>query len=354
MESLEKKTEGAPYRRLKIPGLKRRVAKLVHAYSLWEGPDHLLIRTEASMLVSVAESFSRIYFRDILAVQYRQTSEWLFKAALGGGGVCLLLLLGLILWMGSYSIPGAWFLFGISAVVMLPLGLGIAAGPTCEFHIWTATGKTSIDPVKHLRVARRFAAYLREKIAVEQAGLAWVEAPVAPVAQPPPVAPLPVIQPPILPGRMPMNEGGPFQTKSAPVFFLLAALLGLNVGLDLLFDHVGVTLSRLVVGAVVFSLGVHVLVKIQQSRGGKALLAPTWGVMAVLTLTAGAAYVCYLVYTIHSDIDPYDVWPLLKALSSEKNLVLRFWHSFEVIALMAISAWGMARLHALARQKAGG
>jgi hypothetical protein len=131
--------------------------------SLWLGKDHLLV-IETS---GYTESYKRFYFRDIQGIILWKTDRWKIWALVF---VLLAGLCGLIAVLSGE--PVAAWIFGILAgLLLLALGLDLAAGPTCRCQFRTAVQTEEFPSLNRLRRTRKVLDRVRPLIVAAQGAL---------------------------------------------------------------------------------------------------------------------------------------------------------------------------------------
>jgi hypothetical protein len=131
--------------------------------SLWLGKDHLLCIDMAGY----AETYKRFYFRDIQAIYFRRTIEWLIVALILGAFAAML---GLLAILGGNAIV-AWICGSLGGLLTLGLLLDLLAGPTCKAYLRTAVQTEDLVSVHRVRKARQILERLRPLIAAAQGQL---------------------------------------------------------------------------------------------------------------------------------------------------------------------------------------
>ena len=152
------------YRRLARARARSRFAVALTARtSLWLGKDHLL-QIDSN---GYTETYKRFYFRDIQALVFSRTDNWLYQAVVLGGLACLFVLIAIL---GGGPVM-AW-VFGILAAILgLAAGLDLLSGPTAKCYVRTAVQTETLVSLNRVRRARKVFARLRPLISSVQGEL---------------------------------------------------------------------------------------------------------------------------------------------------------------------------------------
>ena len=139
-----------PYR--KVRGAGRGTFERVRLYF---GPDHLLQVKSTGH----SETYSRFYFRDIQALQLRQTSfGTMITVALAG----FTILFASVALMTDDIAQIVWAVF--SGVCLALLAVNFFQGPTCHCQIRTAVQTRRLDSLNRLKQAQTFLAQIKPEI----------------------------------------------------------------------------------------------------------------------------------------------------------------------------------------------
>jgi hypothetical protein len=153
----------------------------ISSYSLWLGPDHLLL-IESN---GYTETYKRFYFRDIQAIIVRQTSRQRTTSIILGALAAALIGIGLI--AGGISVIITYSVIAF-LTCLIPLLINVLLGPTCTCQIRTAV-QTEDLPVRRMGKARKILQRIRPLIAEAQGQITAeeVDAQMRVVANAPPV-----------------------------------------------------------------------------------------------------------------------------------------------------------------------
>lgn len=148
---------------ISLPGVTH---KNLGKYTLWQGPDHLLLVYSNGM----SEDYKRFYYKDILGIVITRTIN---------ATVTLLVILGLFLltsfftwkiWSIDQGPAGAFL--GIIAFVFLAYLISlIIKGPSCECRIITAVQNEKLPAVSLVRHSRKLMAILKPIILEAQGAI---------------------------------------------------------------------------------------------------------------------------------------------------------------------------------------
>lgn len=145
-------------------------------FSLWLGPDHVLL-VEANMMT---ERYQRVWLRDLQGFIVRPSREALWATSVGAGFTLLFGVLAVALEVDMAVTGTFWTLAVVGATSLL---FGLIFARTCHFYAVTAVQRTEWPNVarrRHLRkLLRRLEPLVREAQAGEPAAGASSPSPVS-------------------------------------------------------------------------------------------------------------------------------------------------------------------------------
>jgi hypothetical protein len=153
----------------------------ISQYSLWLGPDHLLL-IESN---GYTESYKRFYFRDIQAIIVSQTSARTIMNIVLGALAVALIAIGLI--EGETSVITAFIIIAF-ITCGIPIIINVLLGPACVCQIRTAV-QTEDLPIRRVGKAQKILRRIRPLIAEAQGQITLeeVQAHMQALANTPPV-----------------------------------------------------------------------------------------------------------------------------------------------------------------------
>lgn len=143
-------------------------------FSLWLGPDHVLL-VEANMMT---ERYQRVWLRDLQGFLVRPSREARWAIGVGAG---LVLLFGVLALTIEVAAPVFWTFCVISVIILL---FGLIGARTCHFYAVTAVQRTEWPNVARRRQVRKVLARLDPLIREAQRDVGAI-APVVSVVEEP-------------------------------------------------------------------------------------------------------------------------------------------------------------------------
>jgi hypothetical protein len=320
--------EKKQYKRL--PG--KRKSYLLGFSTLWLGRDHLLFIDSKRF----SEDYTRFYFHDIQAIITRRTKtgkiQNIFLGAFCGFFILMSLSIGAMEWSAFF-----WLMAGMFGVVLF---INWLRGPTCVCHLQTAVQTKKLTSLHRLKTAQKAINLLRPFIEHAQGKLtpevlkeeALKEAPSKPE----------------LPGAsraeyIPRHEPGNFHNLL--FFFLLFA--GLITVIDIMVNHVAITLMNSAIAIGTALLVITALVKQHESDIKGGLNTITWIALGYVCYDFLIGYMISFIIIVKDPKTMSNQWELIKrfsALSPQDNPWLTGLYVFSICCAFALGIFGLTFL----------
>ncbi|MDJ0721800.1 MAG: hypothetical protein QNJ04_09225 [Desulfobacterales bacterium] len=315
----------------------RKLAKtggLFAYYSLWQGPDHLLI-AETAM---ASEDYRRFYFHEIQAIIVQKTGmQHVYSFLFGLPGV-LALMVGTL----GDTTPQPWLIFSFLAGLFLAINL--FRGPTCVCHIRTAVQNVKIRPLVRMRRLNKVLDRVQPLIVEAQANL--------PSATPGLSVPAGASRLTRAPERgagsastMPVTDA--VSTRLHRILFGALVIQALLAGIEFY-------VSNLVYGifATLFVMGVMILTVValaRQTDSGINAAAKrfTWAALALVCLEVAAGYAASIwSYATHPELleNHWGLYEHLILLSPRDHVWLMGLSLTIIVAALGLGLGGLASL----------
>ncbi|PID40668.1 MAG: hypothetical protein CR984_02000 [Proteobacteria bacterium] len=275
--------------------------------ALWQADDHLL-RVEAGMMT---ERYWRFYFNDIQAIVLHRTRAHCFWNAFWG---ILTLAAGASLMIESVATAVS---LGFTILFSLLLAASLYLGPGCRVFLQTAVQVQRLPALDRMRKANKVMNRVREAVERCQGTLDLAAArPAANEAATAPMAgQLAYHQPPgsraALAATGPRNAGfAPWLHKCLFATLLVSALCH---GWHLIQPHAATVVATHVLLLALVIWGIVALVRNYDAMRGTFLMKMTWTTLTATCIQALAAYILYIVASIHNPELAYNNRAMLMA-----------------------------------------
>ena len=305
------------YRRL--PG---RSGNLVGYSTLWLGPDHLLSLTRTSF----SEQYKRFYFRDVQSITIRKTDRRMVWSLILGG------LTGLFALIATRPNEVAWLLGGMCVVIFFSSFLiNWLRGPTCVSHLRTAVQTEKLPSLSRIRTASKVIRTLIPRIEEAQGRLSPEEIQVK-------AAEMSAAATPSLghgiPDAKETRQTKHYNGRLHEVAFFVLLLYGFIGFIDILHNHIVITLSGIALFIGVMFLVIIALIKQNDTNLNGDVRTFTWatGVYLWVTILIGQMYNVFI--SLNDRKAVMSMWEWIETVSVSSYVAPPFLMGFSIFCTL--------------------
>jgi hypothetical protein len=325
------------YRRLPGRGIRKGGFLSVTATrcSLWLGDDHLLCLDNETF----RENYKRFYYRDIQAITTRKINRWKDRNMLTWAGGLAGGMVGVSLTVGGNEI-----LWSIAAILALILFISWIRKPTCVCHLYTSVHTEELPSLKRLRTVRKAMSLLKPLIerAQGEMTLEELQAKTAQIFQEAHAQDSSRTA-----SERSSRATSPYRGTAHAILFSLLLLDGFLSWIAILYNHVGITLFGIIVGAGLFVSVIAAIVRQHDANVPTGLRRLTFTTLGYLCVVLFLDYGQYMMIAITDPATYANQWELIKSYSAlsplESPFVLGV-HLFTIVCSFAIAVPGFVLL----------